>query len=209
MIKEYSKSKNGNENISKDFKIKEFACKDGTDKILIDHDLIPVIQRFREYVEAPVTINSAYRTSSYNKKVGGASNSYHLYGRALDISFNRNYKYLTNKQLMGSFFYTLKVKGIIEYSWGFHIDTRSNIYHKKDVKFSKINIPLYVNLSKGDKNNNVGVLQFMLKQLGYSIEVDCIFGSDTDKIVREFQKTNNLDVDGIVGQKTWQKIISK
>ena len=35
-----------------------------------------------------------------------------------------------------------------------------------------------------------------------------IFGNNTVKAVKEFQKDNNLDVDGIVGNKTWAKLKS-
>lgn len=70
MINRYLKSKNGNINISEHFKIKEFACHDGTDEILIDSDLIPILERFRQYVETSVTLNSAYRTVNYNNKIG-------------------------------------------------------------------------------------------------------------------------------------------
>ena len=78
MIKEFYKSKDGNKKLSENFKVKEFACKDGTQKILIDMELIPIIQKFREFVKKPVPINSAYRTESYNKQVGGSSGSYHV-----------------------------------------------------------------------------------------------------------------------------------
>lgn len=208
MIKDYLVSKNGNEDLSKHFKVKEFACKDGTDFLRIDTDLIPILERFREYVESPVIINSGYRTRKHNIEVGGAPNSYHLYGQAVDIAFSKNYKYLISPEMMCRFFYTLKVRGIIKYNWGVHIDTRRGIYHS-GFSPKKINIPLYENLKRGDKNNTVGVLQFMLKQLGYNLEVDCIFGSVTETCVLHFQDINRLERDGVVGQKTWKKILDK
>ena len=207
MIKEYSVLKDGNNNISEHFKIKEFACKDGTDYLKIDYDLIPILERFRQYVESPVIINSGYRTLLHNQKIGGRKNSFHLYGRALDIPVLNTYKYLTTPELMARFFYTLKVKGIITYNWGVHIDTRENTYHY-NVRNKIINIPLYKNIKYEDRTNDVGVLQFMLKNLGYKIEVDCIFGIRTKTAVKEFQYRNNLVCDGIVGQKTWQKLLT-
>ena len=109
-VKTYYKSKSGENKVSTNFKVREFASKDGADKLLIDNDIIPILERFREYVEAPVTINSAYRTSSWNKKQGGASNSYHLYGRAFDIPFKSSYKNLTSIHKMCDFFNTLRTK---------------------------------------------------------------------------------------------------
>lgn len=37
-------------------------------------------------------------------------------------------------------------------------------------------------------------------------EIDGIFGKKTDNSVRQFQIINNLEVDGIVGQKTWEAL---
>lgn len=194
MIKEFFVSKNGDENLSENFKVKEFACQDGTDYLELDMDLIPLLQRFREYVEAPVNINSGYRTWSHNLAVGGAKNSFHRFGQAVDIGFSKNYKYLTSPEMMANFFCTLKVRGIICYNWGVHIDTRKGIYHSNFIG-SKINIPLYENLKRGDINNTVGVLQFMLKQMGYNLEVDCNFGHITETCVLHFQDVNKLQRD--------------
>jgi len=85
-VKTYSLKKDKNVSLSKNFKVSEFKCNDGSDKILIDTELVMVLQKIRNHFGKPVTINSAYRTSSYNKKVGGVSNSQHVKGTAADIS---------------------------------------------------------------------------------------------------------------------------
>lgn len=72
--------------LSKNFKVREFRCKDGNDKIVVNCDLVDVLQKIREHFGKPVVITSAYRTESYNKKVGGSPNSQHLYGNAADIT---------------------------------------------------------------------------------------------------------------------------
>ncbi|MCL2512370.1 MAG: D-Ala-D-Ala carboxypeptidase family metallohydrolase [Oscillospiraceae bacterium] len=84
--KEYSLKKDGNTYLSKNFQVKEFRCRDGNDKILIDDALVQKLQAMRDCFGVPVNINSAYRTAAYNKKVGGASNSRHLCGTAADIA---------------------------------------------------------------------------------------------------------------------------
>ena len=81
----YSKSKDGNKNLSANFKVKEFACKDGSDPIFISMELVEVLQKIRNHFGKPVTINSAYRTPTHNKKEGGATYSQHLYGTGADI----------------------------------------------------------------------------------------------------------------------------
>lgn len=212
MINRYFKSKDGNIKLSEHFHLFEFGSKDGADEILIDYDLIPILERFRQYVEGSVTLNSAYRTIAHNNKIGGSINSYHTKGQALDIPYKQYYKYLTNVDLMCAFFNTLKVKGIIKYNWGVHIDTRPKEYHANSsglrVNFKKVNIPLYKNLKYGDVSNDVGVLQFMLKNLGFKLEVDCKFGDITKNCVKEFQRLNLLEADGIAGQKTWKKMLA-
>lgn len=122
-VVEFSKANDGETRLSENFKVKEFACKDGTDKILIDLDMIPILQKIRD-VGGVVTINSAYRTPSHNKAVGGASNSYHLYGRAFDIVSEK----LSTTDIC-NLANTLGVKGIIKYPSFVHIDSRDTKYH--------------------------------------------------------------------------------
>jgi uncharacterized protein YcbK (DUF882 family) len=84
-IKAYSKAKNGNSKVSTNFRVKEFACQDGSDPIFIDSELVSVLQEIRNHFGKAVTITSAYRTPKHNKSVGGTTYSQHLYGRAADI----------------------------------------------------------------------------------------------------------------------------
>lgn len=84
-VKTYSLKKDGDKKLSANFAVSEFKCKDGSDKILIDVDLVDILQKIRTHFNKPVTINSAYRNATYNKKIGGASKSQHVYGTAADI----------------------------------------------------------------------------------------------------------------------------
>lgn len=212
-VKTYSKSKDGNLKLSENFCVKEFACKDGSDTIKIDLDLIPLIQRFRNYVETGVYFNSAYRTPSYNKKVGGATNSYHVKGQALDIPFLNSYKYLTSREKMCAFFNTLGVKGIIIYPTFIHVDTRTTKYHADNngnyKTFGKVHIPFKQTLKRGSNNVDVGIVQYKLKMLGYSVgNADMIYGGKTELSVRKFQSNNNLKVNGVVEETTWNKLFN-
>lgn len=85
-VRVYSKAKDGNKKITENFRVREFACSDGSDPIFISHTLVEVLQKIRDHFNAPVTINSAYRTPGKNKAVGGAAYSQHLYGTAADIT---------------------------------------------------------------------------------------------------------------------------
>lgn len=84
-INAYSLAKDGTTYISKNFRVREFACKDGSDPIFIDDELVSVLQQIRDHFGKAVTITSAFRTASHNKKVGGATYSQHCYGKAADI----------------------------------------------------------------------------------------------------------------------------
>lgn len=84
-INAYSKAKDGDKKLSTNFKVKEFACKDGSDTVLVAPRLVMVLQSIRSRFGAAVTINSGYRTPQYNAKVGGVAHSQHCYGTAADI----------------------------------------------------------------------------------------------------------------------------
>lgn len=59
-------------------------------------------------------------------------------------------------------------------------------------------------LRRGSRGENVRILQENLRQLGFlSGAADGIFGTNTNAAVRSFQKAQGLDVDGVVGAKTW------
>ena len=84
-VRAYSKEKDGNKKLSTNFKVKEFACSDGSDPIFVSPELVMVLQKIRTHFGKAVTITSAYRTPKKNKAVGGTAYSQHLYGMAADI----------------------------------------------------------------------------------------------------------------------------
>lgn len=85
-VKTYSVKSDGSKYLSANFKVSEFKCNDGSDMVLISDELVDLLQKIRDHFGKPVVINSGYRTSSYNAKVGGASRSQHLLGTAADIT---------------------------------------------------------------------------------------------------------------------------
>lgn len=64
-------------------------------------------------------------------------------------------------------------------------------------------------LKRGSRGADVKTLQQMLKNLGYSLAVDGIFGPGTQKVVKSFQKSVGITVDGIVGKVTIGKLQGK
>ena len=65
-------------------------------------------------------------------------------------------------------------------------------------------------LRYGAQGNITKLLQEKLISLGYSCgpcSADGEFGNGTRTAVMKFQKDKGLEVDGVVGQNTWKKIL--
>lgn len=77
--------------LTEHFSLGEFACHDGTP---VPEGLIPLVRTLAERLEVirealggkPMKILSGYRSPAWNKKVGGVKASYHVLGRAADIT---------------------------------------------------------------------------------------------------------------------------
>ena len=85
IVHAYSKKKDGNKKLSTNFRVKEFACTDGSDAIFVAPELVRTLQKIRTHFGKPITVTSAYRTPTKNKACGGTTYSQHLYGTAADI----------------------------------------------------------------------------------------------------------------------------
>lgn len=122
-IKIYSLKEAGNKNITANFKVKEFACKDKSDTIILHEEFVQKLQQIRNHFGRAVNINSAYRTRVHNKREGGSSNSYHIKGRAFDLAIKG-----VNPNDMAKYAQSIGINGIIRYSWGIHVDSRPKKY---------------------------------------------------------------------------------
>ena len=115
----YSKEKEGGMNLTDNFKVREFACKDGSDTVFVNIMIPLICQAVRNWFGKAFTPNSAYRTITHNKAQGGVAHSYHVSGRAVDIPTPIG---STPKEL---FDFLDKLCGesceIGLYSWGVHV----------------------------------------------------------------------------------------
>ena len=59
-------------------------------------------------------------------------------------------------------------------------------------------------LKKGDQGEHVKLIQQIL-----GLKVDGDFGPVTEKAVKNYQKENNLTVDGVVGNQTWSSMLKE
>ena len=71
--------------ISRFFTDDEIACKCGCGFKTIDPEVLAIADAAREFVGQPITPSSGCRCPEHNKKVGGAPNSYHVRGMAIDL----------------------------------------------------------------------------------------------------------------------------
>lgn len=211
-VKKYSLKKDGKTKLSENFSVKEFRSRDGADEILIDEKLVKLLQKMRDKFGV-INISSAYRTKSYNKKVGGVTNSQHLYGLAADVTI------VDNSKLEDAAKYAEKIGfgGVgldNKYQMFLHLDTRKNksfFKYKSSGKTYSVK-SFYPVLKKGSKGNDVKFLQEKLAKAGFKgvnsteIVVDGIFGANTEYALKAFQKKNGLSVDGIAGSKTWMSL---
>jgi peptidoglycan hydrolase-like protein with peptidoglycan-binding domain len=65
----------------------------------------------------------------------------------------------------------------------------------------------YGTVKYGSSGDDVKELQRRLNSAGYSVAVDGSYGEQTRNAVQDYQKKNNLTVDGIVGSETWGSLL--
>lgn len=114
--------KGSSENLSANFKIREFDCKGAgcCSQTKVDEKLVEYLQQIRDKFQKPVYIQSGYRCPTHNAKVeNAASKSKHMDGLAADIAVE-GVAPLEVAQLAES----IGVKGIGLYDDFVHIDTR-------------------------------------------------------------------------------------
>ena len=71
---------------TKNFKVSEFSCHCGCGHNVIEQKVIDMCQTIRNALGVPVRVNSGCRCEKNNAKQGGVKNSFHIYGKAADLS---------------------------------------------------------------------------------------------------------------------------
>lgn len=85
-VKTFSKSKDANKKLSTHFIVGEFACHDGSDKILHDDKICPMLEKiFSKWDVNYIAVNSGYRTPEHDVAVGGTGSGQHTMGTAADF----------------------------------------------------------------------------------------------------------------------------
>lgn len=105
--------------VSENFTLGEFACKDGSDIVLI-HPLLPaLLEVIRFELGGPLHITSSYRSHLYNKSIGGADKSRHLHGFAADVWTPNVYP-----SVVADLAESLDVGGVGRYNTFTHLDVQ-------------------------------------------------------------------------------------
>ena len=206
-ITEYSYQRDGEKHVSPNFSVKEFRCKDNSDRILIDVDFVKEkLQAIREHFGKPVTINSAYRNEDYNRKVGGSSGSYHIKGQAFDIVV----KGVTPGEVARSA-QRIGIPGIIQYDSFVHVDSREKKYWARNTNGNVSVVSSFLDgpvLTLGSQGEVVKELQqFLSDRQVYHGAIDGVFGPVTKQAVIEWQGYCEIAKDGVVGKSTWATIL--
>lgn len=211
MIKAYSKKQDGDTLLSPSFRVREFACNDGSDTIKIDEKLVEYLQRIRNWAGAPLIISSGYRTPAYNEKIGGSSSSYHTKGQAADIYVKGRKKSIYE---IAKYAEAIGIKGIERNEDGnyVHVDTRTKKYfwYREYGRDHEVNTfggrcpysEPQKTLRRGSIGTDVRWLQTWLRFWDYNVAVDGKFGQGTEAAVKSFQRQQGLSVDGAVGTQT-------
>lgn len=207
--------------LSKNFKSYEFDCHGSgcCDSTKIDTDLVGFLQMIRAHFGKAVTINSGYRCSVHNKKVGGASKSKHLEGKAADIVVSG-----IEPIEVAKYAESIGVKGIGLYEWGCHIDTRTT----KGFWYSSKQEPRTT--FGGAYEPNLSVLEWQKAAVadGFNFAkygADGKWGSECEQVAKKaickkritykyknltklVQKAVGVEADGKFGNQTKQAVIS-
>lgn len=131
MIESYIVETEGNKKLGRWFKVKEFACKNGSPVVFIDEYLWTTLSILRTKIGKPVIITSGYRTPEWNAKCEGAKYSYHMRGMAADIRVNG----VSPKELARELDKIIPDEcGIIVYKNWVHFDVRKGKKYRKGVK---------------------------------------------------------------------------
>jgi len=109
---------------------KELACKDGspypeqwrTSRAIALSSVFELIRS--ECGHKPITILSAYRSESWNKKIGGARFSQHKEGRALDLRPPKGMSVDKFHWLIKDLARITSIRGIGKYKTFVHVDIR-------------------------------------------------------------------------------------
>jgi len=210
-IRTFSLKRDGNKQLTKNFSVREFRSKDGTDKIKIHLAGVNRLQVIRNSLKRALIIQSAYRTVNHNAIVRGSRNSRHLKGTAFDIPTNRNIAQANEiaREAERAGFTGIY---IASYNRFVHMDNRTPVWFTRqnaNGTFTRIGtfggaiFNLTRQLGRGMRGNDVLRYKKRLRELGYSgFDNTNKFGIGTHYATLRLQRDWGLIANGWVGPNT-------
>lgn len=123
--------------LTNNFNLSEFASKDGApfppDIVKNIEVLAQQLQILRDELNLPIVINSGYRSPQHNLKIGGAKDSFHVRGMAVDIVV----KGMTPQQLYNKIEQLIKKGKMIEGGIGLYSSWVHYDYRGKKIRWGK------------------------------------------------------------------------
>ena len=224
MIKTKYISKVGKDyKISEHFTLGEFMCHNGTDIVKFDTQILKMLEKLRAKYGGKIAIISGYRPTGYNASIGGAVNSAHIDGQAVDfVVYDKDGKVVNPKKVC-LYLESIKWKwGIGQMRTAVHMDTKFTgnrmdetktpyIYlQRKGLTFRKyygVKDPYKGKFPTATVNKNTGTKtnikrwQLFLNWYGQDVVVSGKFDNDTIEKTKKFQRNNKLEPDGSAGMK--------
>lgn len=212
----YSRQKQGKKKLTAHFRVEEFACKDGSDTVLVSKRLCGMLEQLRKRLGCTVNVNSGYRTAAHNRRIGGSSQSKHCRGLAADIICKRDGRTVSAEEVCCAA-QLLGFPGIAYITKNAtHVDVRESGRFWADESRNNAAVTdfhLYFGrknpypcpkstVKRGSKGDGVKWVQFQLNKAGETVAVDGACGAKTEQAIKRFQVARGLAADGKAGKLT-------
>ncbi len=151
---------------------------------------------------------------TWNKRMIAGTNipSNHAWPTAIDINPAKNPMRYDNKLVTDIPYRIVEIFKRYGFRWGGEYRTVKDAMHfeylgepVKEYVGRRV-LSLKTPYMRGD---DVKEAQTLMKYYNYDLEIDGVFGPQTDACVRSFQASKMLASDGIVGSQTWTTLIAK
>lgn len=209
MVNDYSKH-GAAEKLSANFRVREFSCKCGCGKTLVDDRLVAILQHIRDHFGVSVNITSGCRCAAHNAAVGGDPNSSHVQGMAADIVVKG-----IQPGEVAKYAESIGVQRIGRYDSFVHIGSGSERLFWVNKNSNRVDTfgglpPFELTLNqlwRGCEGDHVKAVQRLLRGEGYSIAIDGSYGAKTANAVECFQEDCDLPATGVVDQATMARLL--
>lgn len=127
-------------------------------------------------------------------------------GKVAEIQTTLNNRYGTN--LVVDNLFGPKTKKALVIGLQTELNKQFNKGLSVDGIFGRKTYKACVSVRRGAQGNLTWILQAILLVKGYSIDLDGLFGNDTESAVKNYQSSKGLTSDGVAGRNTWKSLFA-